>query len=89
VKKRVSKDLNLKRVNKQTLSFNNLEMQAISKYCKKYRVSNKARFFREAIISQVLKKFDDDYPTLWDQPGLFADNRVKPLTSYEVRASRK
>ncbi len=28
---------------------------------------------REAIISEVLRKFDDNYPTLWDdeQPRLF------------------
>lgn len=88
MKKKPAKEAPLKRSVKQTLSFNTLEMQVIANYCKKYKINNKSKFFREAIITTVLKRFDNDYPTLWDQPGLFADNRVKPLTSYQVRASR-
>jgi hypothetical protein len=46
--------------------FNNKELQAIEAYCKKYRVSNKAKFMREAIITEVLKRFELDHPTLFD-----------------------
>ncbi|MBN2520178.1 MAG: hypothetical protein JXB17_06725 [Bacteroidales bacterium] len=65
-KKNKQKDTNLKRINKQTICFNNREIAAISYFCNKYKVQNKSKFMREAIISEVLKKFDDDYPTLFE-----------------------
>ena len=69
------KDENLKRINRQTICFNNRELAAISHFCDKYKVNNKSKFMREAIISEVLKKFDEDYPTLFEdkmQPSLFS-----------------
>ena len=48
-------------------SFNELELQVFEKYCKKYKVKNKSKFFREAVIASILKKFDDDYPTLFSE----------------------
>jgi hypothetical protein len=88
VKRKHPKEEDLKRVNRQSLMFNNREMQAIEKYCKKYKVDNKSKMYREAIISSILRTFNDDYPTLWDQPGLFADSRVKPLVSYKIGNTR-
>jgi len=62
----------LKRSNRQSLRFNTLELKAIDSYCRKYKVANKSKFMRETIITAILKKFNDDYPTLFDaQPGLF------------------
>ena len=71
------KDQNLKRINKKSILFNNLELEAIKKYCKKYRVGNESKFMREAILNSVLKKFSDDYPTLWDQPGITMQPRFR------------
>lgn len=56
----------LKRKHRKTFSFNELEQAAFDKYCKKYKVKNKSRFMREAIVKAILKKFDEDYPTLFD-----------------------
>lgn len=64
--KKSSKDNNLKRVNKHTICFNNHEIAAITKFCDKYNVNNKSKFMRETIISEILKKFDDDYPSLFE-----------------------
>lgn len=72
-KKHKHKDKDLKRVNNQALRFNNKELSAINLYCEKYKITNKSKFMREAIISTVLQKFDEDYPVLFefDKPNLF------------------
>lgn len=73
-KRKKAKDPNLKRTNRQSIMFNNRELSAINKYCRQYRVKNKSKFMRELIISSVLKKFDDDYPKLFNDgtPTLFS-----------------
>jgi hypothetical protein len=76
-RKTSNKDENLRRINKKSILLNNLEDQAIKKYCKKYRIDNQSKFMREAIMSAVIKKFSDDYPTLWDQPGITMQPRFR------------
>lgn len=53
---------------------NRREMNALNAFCEKYKVSNRSRFMRETIITHILKKFDEDYPTLFDdgEPSLFS-----------------
>jgi hypothetical protein len=46
--------------------FNNRELSVLKAYYAKYKIKNVSKFMREAIITTVLKKLDDDYPTLWD-----------------------
>jgi hypothetical protein len=67
MKSTLSKSSKLPRNKKATISFNDLEHQALEKYCKKYKVRNKTKFMRETIMRAVISKFSDDYPTLWDQ----------------------
>jgi ABC-type dipeptide/oligopeptide/nickel transport system ATPase component len=66
VKRKQKKDESLKRVKKQTILFNSLEMGAIHKYCNQFRIRNRSKFMREAIVTEVLKRFDKNYPTLFD-----------------------
>ncbi|MBU8892992.1 MAG: hypothetical protein KOO66_09450 [Bacteroidales bacterium] len=71
-KRKVLKDESLKRVHRKSILFNNREIQAIDHYCKKYKINNKSKFMREMIISSILKKFDEDYPSLFEKrPTLF------------------
>jgi hypothetical protein len=70
VKRKYHREPDLKRVNKKVITFNNKELTAIEYYCKKYKISNKSQFMRETIISEILQKFNDDYPSLWDDPQL-------------------
>lgn len=66
------KDESLKRKYRKSILFNKREIQAIDHYCKKYKITNKSKFMREMIISSVLKKFDEDYPSLFEKkPTLF------------------
>lgn len=62
------------RRNRHTLLFNDRELKAIESYCAKYKVNNKSKFMRESILTEVLRKFDEDYPSLFDfeKPNLFA-----------------
>ncbi len=55
----------LKRIHRKEILFNSCELEAINHYCRRYRVRNKSKFLREAIISKVLNRFDQDYPRLF------------------------
>ena len=63
--KKPPKTEDLLRRNRQTFLFNDRELRAFEIYCKKYKIKNKARFIRETIITEVLRKFDEDHPTLF------------------------
>lgn len=75
------KDKSLKRVYRKTILLNKRELQAINHYCDKYKIKNKSKFIRETIILSILKKFDEDYPSLFEQkPTLFnqhLNNRLR------------
>ncbi len=50
------------------------ENSAIEMYCKKYKVRNKSKFMRDAVLRTVMEKFLDDYPTLFGKEDL--DNLI-------------
>jgi len=58
---------------------NNREMRALNVYCDRYRIKNKSEFLREAIIKTILRRFDEEHPTLWEEksPTLFNPNMQK------------
>ena len=69
---RKHRNMNMMRKNKLNLALNDMELKAINQYCDRYRISNRSKFLREAILTEVLKRFDRDYPSLFeDQPTLF------------------
>jgi len=49
---------------------NKREIRALGIYCDRYRVKNKSEFLRETIMRAILKRFDDEHPTLWEEPEL-------------------
>lgn len=51
--------------------FNEDEHKAIQCYIRKYKITNKARWYRETILTHVIKTLVDDYPTL------FAENEMR------------
>jgi hypothetical protein len=71
--KKGARDEKLLRRHSATIRFNQREKEAIELYCQKYKVDNRAKFMREAILTEVLKRFDEDYPTLFEfeKPNLF------------------
>ena len=51
-------------------------MNALNAFCEKYKITNRSKFMREAIITTILKKFDEDYPSLFNdgETDLFNSN---------------
>jgi hypothetical protein len=54
-----------KRLYRHTISFNEKEFKVIGQYVNRYRIKNKSKFFREAIIATILQKAEEDHPTLF------------------------
>lgn len=63
-KKKVTQGNRTKYLN---FSLNEEEYALICSYIKKYKIANRSRWCREAIISHVLKNLDQDYPTLFGE----------------------
>lgn len=77
-----------KRQHRESFRLNDLEYKALMKYYKKYKIKNRARFLREAIMSIVLKKFDEDYPTLFDLPAQEPAASEKPAAKKDSGAGQ-
>ena len=58
---------------------NDREMRALSIYCSRYRVKNKSEFLRETIMKTIIKRFEEEHPTLWEDfdPSLFNQEDTK------------
>ena len=54
------------RKNKVSILLNDSEMRALERYCDKYTVTNRSRLIRETLMRNILKRFDNDSPTLFD-----------------------
>ena len=59
-----------KRTHRIAFQLNDKENEAIEAYIRKYKVKNKARFLREIIIKEILERFMEDYPTLFEKQEL-------------------
>ena len=46
---------------------NEEEHRAVTRYLSKYKIQNKSRWYRETIITHILKNLDEDYPTLFTE----------------------
>lgn len=68
-----ARDEKLLRKSRTSLLFNQREREAIDLYCQKYKIKNRSKFMREVILTEVLRRFDEDYPTLFEfeKPNLF------------------
>ncbi|MCQ2360863.1 MAG: hypothetical protein MJ009_05230 [Paludibacteraceae bacterium] len=55
------------RRNRITFMLNDKEMAALGRLYARYKVKNKSKFLREAVMSAVLKRLEEDYPSLFDK----------------------
>ena len=84
----------LRRTHRTSILFNQREQEAINLYCEKYKIRNKSKFMREVIMTGILKKFDEDYPTLFEfeKPNLFrfeiGEQRALPVNQYSRLRSK-
>jgi len=72
----IYKEDRLRRTNRLSLMLNSREMRALGIYCNRYRVKNKSEFLRATIMKAILKRFEEEHPTLWEEtePTLFNQN---------------
>ena len=71
------KEEKLKRTNRLSVKLNNREMRALNIYCNRYRIKNKSEFLRATIMQAILKRFDDEHPTLWEEPAPTLFNQIE------------
>jgi hypothetical protein len=55
------------RVHKVTFMLNDDEYNMIERYLGKYKIENKSRWYRETILSHVLRTLEEDHPTLFKE----------------------
>lgn len=61
------KRISLKRKYRVTFMLNEEEQKSLLRFCNDYGVRNRSSFIRESLFSKVIKKFELDYPTLFDE----------------------
>jgi len=54
------------RTHKYAFTLNDEENRALNRYVDKYKVQNRSRFIRETLMITIIKKFEEDHPTLFD-----------------------
>jgi hypothetical protein len=54
------------RTHRQIFTLNDEENKALNRYITKYKVKNKSKFIRETLMMAVIRKFEEDHPTLFD-----------------------
>ena len=46
---------------------NDDEYKTVQRYLDKYRIANKSRWYRETILSHIMRTLEEDYPTLFNE----------------------
>ena len=64
-----------KRKHRLTLMLNEQEQKVLSKFCSDYKIENRSGYLREVIFQSLLKKIEQDHPTLFNQDIL--DNLIQ------------
>lgn len=54
------------RENRISILLNDQEMRALDRFCERYNITNRSRLVRETLMRAILKKIDNDQPTLFD-----------------------
>ena len=54
------------RTHRQMFTLNDEENKALIRYISKYKVQNKSKFIREALMMTIIRKMEEDHPTLFD-----------------------
>lgn len=45
---------------------NEAEYEALENYCRKYKIKNRSGLIRSTLMTTILKRFNEDYPTLFN-----------------------
>ncbi|MCU0462393.1 MAG: hypothetical protein MUF36_10340 [Bacteroidales bacterium] len=72
------KEERLRRTNRLSVMLNNREMRALSVYCSRFRIKNKSEFLRETIMKAIVKRFEEEHPSLFEEPSPTLFNQDAP-----------
>lgn len=65
-KPKSSQNRNNLRKHQHMFMLNDAEDKILNRYLDTYKIDNKSKFIRETLMYAILKKFDEDAPTLFD-----------------------
>ena len=54
------------RENRISILLNDSEQRALDRFYERYKIKNRSRLVRETLMRAILKKIDNDQPTLFD-----------------------
>jgi hypothetical protein len=54
------------RTHREIFTLNDEENKAFNRYISKYKVQNKSKFIRETLMLAIIRKMEEDHPTLFD-----------------------
>lgn len=54
------------RAHRISILLNDREQRALDRFCDRYMVANRSRLIRETLMRAILKKIENDQPTLFD-----------------------
>jgi hypothetical protein len=54
------------RTHRQLFTLNDEENKVLNRYIAKYKVQNKSKFIRETLMIAIIRKLEEDHPTLFD-----------------------
>ncbi len=54
------------RTHRQIFTLNDEENKALNRYIAKYKVQNKSKFIRETLMLAIIRRLEEDHPTLFD-----------------------
>ncbi|HEX2921671.1 MAG TPA: hypothetical protein VHO50_10955 [Bacteroidales bacterium] len=63
----INKEEQLRRKKRLSLMLNSREAKALGIYCNRFRVKNKSEFLRATIMKEIVKRFEEEHPTLWEE----------------------
>ncbi|OUO53564.1 hypothetical protein B5F77_05740 [Parabacteroides sp. An277] len=55
------------RVHKVTFMLNDEEHKTVQRYLARYKIANKSRWYRETILTHIVRTLEEDYPTLFNE----------------------
>jgi len=56
-----------KREHRVSFMLNDIEYNAIERYLRKYKITNKSNWYRMTVLTHVWKVMEEDYPTLFKE----------------------
>ena len=54
------------RTHREIFTLNDEENKALNRYISKYKIKNKSKFIRETLMLAIIRKLEEDHPTLFD-----------------------